>query len=240
MQLLGKLAECMVLDHCSEDPDFNIVCMNIALLRPDIFKTYPDIDYSAYTAFSPSFNIIVKQESGIYTVYKSPYYNPHDTTADIAWCRRDNHLNQLVTELPELDYHGAAKLQIKTSLHCAGLDLTPYDLTPVLCFDLVDGFSALKEKYPGQILFSGCALFPETKLELENYFRILGAYACGMTDHINLSDLEIADNPELSALFRMPVDRLVTPLTDKQMDALNTSGMIQLVQRYQQPIILGV
>ena len=60
MQLLGKLAECMVLDHCSEDPDFNIVCMNIALLRPDIFKTHPDIDYSAYTAFSPSSNIIVK------------------------------------------------------------------------------------------------------------------------------------------------------------------------------------
>lgn len=36
MQLVGQLAECVIVDHCSNDGDINKVCINIAKFMPDI------------------------------------------------------------------------------------------------------------------------------------------------------------------------------------------------------------
>lgn len=238
MQTLGKLAECMIVDHCCEDRDFNIKCINIALLRSCISYEYPDIAYDDFMAFSPSFKFVLLQDpSGIYIKHQlAPHlYNPHHTTMDISWLRKDNYLEQLKLPIPELNYLDNAKLQIKVSLHCDKLDLKQYEMTPVLCFDLGGEFPKLKERYPQQVILSGGELFPEMQLELENYFKILGAYACELTDHINLTDLEIQENMELAQLFRSSVEEL----TGSEKALLDRAGLIQLAQKFKRPIVFA-
>ncbi len=236
MQLVGRLAECVIVDHCCTNPDINRICINIARFMPNIYEDYQDIDYDEYIAFSTSFKYLIYKDirTGIYQQYKTPDYNPHHTSKDIAWCKKDNTLSQLKVSLPELFYLENAKLQIKTALDCANLDLKEYYLTPVLCFDFHDDFYKLKGKYPNYIIYSARQLFPDMYAEMEYYFKIIAAYATGLIDHINITEVEVHEDRRLAELFRTPVMDLVKE------NPLNITGVIELAEQYNKPIIVGV
>lgn len=58
MKLLGELAECMIVDRCTSNKEFNKILINIAMFKKDIYKTYSDIAYDEYIAFSTSFKYV--------------------------------------------------------------------------------------------------------------------------------------------------------------------------------------
>jgi hypothetical protein len=235
MQLLGQVAECVIVDKCSSCPDINKICMNIAKFKPNIYEEYSDINYEDYIAFSTSFKYVIykDEESGMYLQYNIPDYNPNHTSKDIAWCKRENILNQLKVELPALQYLDNAKLQIKTTLNCSNLVLDSYYITPVICFDLCNDFAKLKDRYPNHVLFSMRQISPEIEITLEKYFRILAAYATGLIDHINISDIDVQNDYRLAELFRTPIMSIVKE------NELNIAGVIELVEQYKKPIIIN-
>ena len=235
MQLVGQLAECVIVDHCSNDGDINRVCINIAKFMPNIYEEYSEIDYEQYIAFSTSFKYIIYKDeiSGTYLQYNVPDYNPNHTSKDIAWCKKENILTQLKVDLNQINYLENAKLQIKATLDCNNLDLDKYFLTPILCFDFNDDFYKLKYKYPQNIIYSVRQLFPGMYAEMENYFKILAAYAIELTDHINISDIEVHQDYRLAQLFR-------TPIMDLQKEeTLNTAGVIEMAETFGKPIIIN-
>lgn len=234
MQLVGQLAECVIVDRCSKDDDINKVCINIAKFMPNIYEEYSEIDYKKYVAFSTSFKYIIYKDeiSGKYNQYNVPDYNPNHTSKDIAWCEKKNILSQLKVNLNQLNYLENAKLQIKATLNCNKLNLDKYFLTPVLCFDFNDDFYILKDKYPQNIIYSARQLFPDMYTEMEKYFKILAAYAIGLIDHINITDIEVHQDFRLAQLFRTPIMDLVKEET------LNTAGIIEMAEKYGKPIII--
>lgn len=235
MQLVGHLAECVVVDHCCMNSDINRVCINIAMFRPNIYEDYQDIDYEKYVAFSTSFKYLIYRDSksGMYQQCNVPDYNPNHTTKDIAWCKKENSLSQLKVNLEQIGYLENAKLQIKATLNCSDLNLDRYFLTPVLCFDFHDDFYKLKNKYPNHIIYSVRQLFPDMYVEMENYFKILAAYATGLTDHINITEMEIHEDLRLAELFRTPVMDLVRE------HQLSVAGVIEMVEKYGKAVIIG-
>ncbi len=78
MQLVGELAECVLVDACANNEEINRVCMNIALFKNEILETY-DIPYEEYVAYSTSFFYMVFKDpkDGIYKTRENRYYNPH-------------------------------------------------------------------------------------------------------------------------------------------------------------------
>lgn len=46
MQMIGKLAECVVVDKCGMDDNINRTCINIALYNEDIYHEYQNIKIS--------------------------------------------------------------------------------------------------------------------------------------------------------------------------------------------------
>ncbi len=234
MQLVGQLAECVVVDHCCTNCDINRICINIARFMPNIYEDYQDIDYEEYAAFSTSFKyFFYKNSKGIYQAYNVPDYNPNHTSKDIAWCKKENSLSQLKVNLKQIDYLENAKLQIKATLNCALLDLNKYYLTPILCFDFHDDFYKLKKKYPNYIIYSVRQLFPDMYVEMENYFKILAAYAIGLTDHINITEMEIHEDFRLAELFRTPVMDLVKE------NRLCIADVIEMAEKYGKAVIIG-
>lgn len=235
MQLIGQLAECVIVDHCCNNDDINRICINIAKFMPNIYNDYSDIEYDQYMAFSTSFKYIIYKErgSGTYKQYNVPDYNPNHTSKDIAWCKKENILSQLKVNLDQIDYLDNAKLQIKATLDCDNLDLDKYFLTPVLCFDFKDDFYKLKNKYPQNVINSIRRLFPDMYAEMEKYFKILAAYAIGLTNHINITEIEVRQDCRLAELFRTPIMDLVKEKT------LNTAGVIEMVEKFNKPIIIN-
>lgn len=235
MQLVGQLAECVIVDHCSNDGDINRVCINIAKFMPNIYEECSEIDYEQYIAFSTSFKYIIykDEKSGAYLQYNVPDYNPNHTSKDIAWCKKENILSQLKVNLSKISYLDNAKLQIKATLNCDNLNLDKYFLTPVLCFDFNDDFYKLKDKYPQNIIYSVRQLFPEMYAEMEKYFKILAAYAIGLIDHINITDIEVHQDYRLAQLFRTPIMDL------EKEETLNTAGVIEMAEMFVKPIIIN-
>lgn len=233
MQLVGQLAECVIVDHCCNNDDINRICINIAKFMPNIYHDYSDIEYDEYIAFSPSFKYIIykDRESGIYKQYNVPDYNPNHTSKDIAWCKKENILSQLKVSLNEIGYWENAKLQVKATLDCDNLDLDKYPLTPVLCFDFKDDFDKVKNKYRQNVIYSVRRLFPDIYAEMEKYFKILAAYATGVTDHINITEIEVRENYRLAELFRTPIIHLVKE------EPLNIAGIIEMAEKFRKPII---
>ncbi len=235
MQLVGQLAECVIVDHCSNDGNINKVCINIAKFMPDIYEEYSEIEYEQYIAFSTSFKYIIykDEKSGDYRQYNVPDYNPNHTSKDIAWCKKDNILSQLKVNLNQISYLENAKLQIKATLNCDNLNLDKYFLTPVLCFDFNDDFYKLKAKYPQNIIYSVRQLFPDMYAEMEKYFKILAAYAIGLIDHINITDIEVRQDFRLAQLFRTPIMDL------EKEETLNSAGVIEMADTFCKPIIIN-
>lgn len=235
MQLVGQLAECVIVDHCINNVDINRVCINIAKFMPNIYKKYSEIDYEQYIAFSTSLKYIIYKDegTGMYLRYKVPDYNPNHTSKDIAWCKKDNILSQLKVELEQIDYLENAKLQIKATLNCNNLNLEKYFLTPVLCFDFNDDFYKLKEKYPQNIIYSVRQLFPDLYAEMEKYYKILAAYAIRLIDHINITDIEVRQDSRLEQLFSTPIMDL------EKENTLNYAGVIEMASTYGKPIVIN-
>ena len=235
MQLVGQLAECVIVDHCCNDIDINKVCINIAKFMPNIYEEYSEIDYEQYIAFSTSFKYIIYKDqiSGAYLQYNVPDYNPNHTSKDIAWCKKDNILSQLKVSLNQINYLDNAKLQIKSTLDCDNLNLGKYFLTPILCLDFNDDFYKLKDKYPQNIIYSVRQLFPQIYVEMEKYFKILAAYAIGLIDHINITEIEVQQDNRLAQLFRTPIMDL------KKEETLNFAGVIEMAETFRKPIIIN-
>ena len=235
MQLLGQVAECVIVDKCASNPDINRVCINIARFKPNIYEDYSDISYEDYLAFSTSFKYVIykDEKSGMYLQYNIPDYNPNHTSKDIAWCKKENILNQLKVDIPALNYLDNAKIQIKTTLNSSQLDLSNYYMTPVICFDLCNDIENLKNKFPKHVLFSMREISPEVEIEVEKYFRILAAYATGLIDHINISDIEVKQDFRLAELFRTPIMNIVK---ERELDM---AGIIDMAENMNKPIIIS-
>lgn len=236
MQLLGKIAECVVIDRCIRDINCNIICMNIAMFKENIFYRYPDINYEEYIPFSPSFKqVFYEDEDGFVTGYPVPDYNPLHTTKDIAWCKKENIMSQLKAQIHELEYLENAKLQIKTSLDYRNLNLEPYRITPIIYFDLMNDCDKLmkeKSKYKLYSIFSARSINQDMENEIEMYFKILSAYVTNMNDSIEINDLSVQNNQELAMLFRTPIQQLVRYRPN------DISGIIEMVKKYRIPIVV--
>lgn len=233
MQLLGKVAECIVIDRCINDKNTNRICINIATYKPDIYEKYPDIGYDDYLAFSPSYKFILcYNENGRLEKYNVPDYNPLHTSKDIAWCKRNNILSQLKTEIPELNYLENAKLQIKTFTNYRYVNLNSYIATPIVCFDLGCDIKSLQKKYPKHIIISARYINEEMFFEIEHYFKILAAYATGIIDKVNITDKDVVENYELEKLLRTPVLSLIKE------NNIDCAGIIDMLQEYKKPIII--
>ena len=135
--------------------------------------------------------------------------------------------------LNQINYLENAKLQIKATLDCDYLNLDKYFLTPVLCFDFNDDFYKLKDKYPNSIIYSVRQIFPEMYIEMEKYFKILAAYAIGLTDHINITDIEVREDYRLAQLFRTPIMDL------EKEETLNAAGVIEMAETFRKPILIN-
>lgn len=69
MQLLGQVAECVIVNKCASNPDINRVCINIARFKPNIYEEYSDISYEDYLAFSTSFKYVIYKDEKVVCIY---------------------------------------------------------------------------------------------------------------------------------------------------------------------------
>lgn len=106
-------------------------------------------------------------------------------------------------------------------------------MTPVICFDLCNDIENLRDKFPKNVLFSMREISPEVEIEVEKYFRILAAYATGLIDHINISDIEVKQDFRLAELFRTPIMNIVK---ERELDM---AGVIDMANTLNKPIIIG-
>ena len=121
----------------------------------------------------------------------------------------------------------------KNNLNSSQLDLNNYYMTPVICFDLCNDIENLKNKFPKHVLFSMREISPEVEIEVEKYFRILAAYATGLIDHINISDIEVKQDFRLAELFRTPIMNIVK---ERELDM---AGIIDMAENMNKPIIIS-
>lgn len=236
MQLVGELAECVLVDNCANNAVINKICMNIALFKSEILETY-DIPYDEYVAYSTSSSYMVYKDpkDGVYKTRENQYYNPHHTSMDIGWCKRDNIWDQLRTEMKEIKYVDNAKLQVKATLNCKNLNLDNYLLTPVIVFDFDNGFKNLKERYPNHLIYSANNLFPEMALQMQKYFQIIAAYVSGLSNKLNISETDLKNDRRLQTLFNSSVYEM----TNKNRD-LDRTGLIKLAEDAGKPILVMV
>lgn len=236
MQNVGKLAECVIVDICANNPDTNRICMNIALFKDEILNIY-DIAYDDYVAYSTSSSYMVynNPKNGFYETKKNCYYNPHHTSMDIGWCKKDNILDQLRTDISELNYVDCAKLQVKATLNCDNLNLEKYFLTPVIVFDFDHAYNRLKERYPHHCIYSAYNLFPEMTLQIEKYFQIIAAYVCGFTNKLNITETDLKNDKRLQVLFSTSVHQL----TEKNR-MIDKMGLIKLAEDAGKPVNIMV
>lgn len=236
MQLVGQVAEYVLVDSCANNSMINRYCINVALFKDEILETY-DIPYDDYVAYTTSDTkmIIKDPRDGIYKIKDNRYYNPHHTSQDIGWCKRDNIWDQLRTELDELRYVDNAKIQVKTTLNCDNLDLEHYMLTPVIVFDFDHGINKLKERYPHNLIYSAYDLFPEVAFQMEKYFQIIAAYVSGLTNKLNISETDLKNDIRLRMLFSTSVYEVT-----KKNRLLDKAGLIKLAQDADKPVIIGV
>ena len=204
------------------------------LVQKEILESY-DIAYDDYVAYSTSFSYIVYKDTkdGIYKTRENRHYNPHHTSMDIGWCKKENIWEQLRTEMSEIEYVDNAKLQVKVTLDCKNLDLEKYLLTPVIVFDFDHGFRKLKERYPHHLIYSAYDLFPEMALQMEKYFQIIAAYVSGISNKLNINETDLKNDKRLQTLFSTSV----YSITNRNRE-LDITGIIKLAEDAGKPVII--
>ena len=87
MQLVGKVAECVLVDSCANNSTINRYCINVALFKNEILETY-DIPYDDYVAYTTSETrmIIKDPKDGIYKIKVTVQSTPN--TAPTALPRK--------------------------------------------------------------------------------------------------------------------------------------------------------
>lgn len=213
MRIIGKIAECVVVDNCNNDSECNRKLINLAMLKENINYNYADIEYSKYMAFSTSYKYTFKMDKeGFFNAYPSAKYSPCDTSIDIAWCLQDN------PEVPLMYYYelnkgtivgNFAHLQVKASTNCDSLFIKDYLITPIIVFDLDNNAESLKKRYPFSSLISARDIKPEMQNELEKYYRILLGYAAGIVE-IDIDKLEYITNKEWNYLSQMSIKEILS------------------------------
>lgn len=235
MQMVGNLAECVIVDSCANNPVINLICMNIALFKSEILESY-DIPYDDYVAYSTSFSymLFIDPKDGKPKTRSNKYYNPHHTSMDIGWCKKENIWDQLRTEMSEIRYVDNAKLQVKATLDCRNLYLDDYLLTPVIVFDFDHGYIKLKERYPHHLIYSAYDLFPEVALQMEKYFKIIAAYVSGITKKLNITETDIKNDKRLQTLF----DTSVHEITERKRE-IDRTELIKIARDAGKPVIIN-
>lgn len=237
MQLLGKVAECLIIDRCMSSKYINMICMNIGLLHKDIYKEYNGIDYESYVPISPSFKFILLKKNGIYIKQPITQYNPQDTSVDISWAKSDNILSQLKVDLPHIQYLENAKLQIKVSSNFKNIDLDyKYYLTPIIYFDLCNDSCNLCEKYPSHYIISAKDISNSLQTEIIQYFKILTAYITGISDNLDIKDCDVLQNEQLAYILNSTPQHLLSG--NDNTDIINT--IINEAKNFTKPIVIGV
>ena len=61
----------------------------------------------------------------------------------------------------------------------------------------------------------------------------MAAYATGLIDHINISDIEVKQDFRLAELFRTPIINIVK---ERELD---TAGIIDMAENMNKPIIIS-
>lgn len=140
MFMVGKIAECIIIDNCKRDYNLNMKCINYACFKNDINENYSDIDYNKYTPFSPSHKrIVMYSDQGIvYYKENSFYYEPNHINKDIIWCNKEAIEECLRAKILFTQYDSPAKLQVKSSTNFRNIvwDNKKYRSSPIVYFDL--------------------------------------------------------------------------------------------------------
>lgn len=230
MKIIGKIAECVVVDTCNNNKFTNQKCINIALLKKDILYNYPEINYEKYSAFSTSYKFFFDtNEDNMLVAHKNFYYNPNDTSMDISWCEKDNELATLMVGIDKMNYCRAAHLQVKASTNLPHLPIQKYLVSPIIVFDFRGNIEILKEKYPRHIIFSARDINTQMHEELEFYYRQILAYVAGISDKLEITDEEYVTNTKLQFLFQLPFEQLIE--TKKLgVDIENIEGLVKQKQ----------
>lgn len=234
MQNMGKLAECMLVDQCAKNLEFNRTCINIAMFQEYIYQDNEGIEYNEYIPFLSSVKHIVYYSNGVWQLVKNPHYNPQDTHQDIGWCRRDNKVSQLLISNPR--FLNTARIQIKATINCEHLDIMQYCTTPIICFDVLNDFYKLKNRYPNNIIFSIRELSAELAQDMEKYFRILGAYITGIVDYLDIDEKDLIDDLRLKAVFELPINKLMHPLAKD----INVEPVLALAKQFERPVEINI
>ena len=232
MTWLGRIAECVIVDRCTNDLNTNIKCMNIAVLKSP-YEYLESIPYEKYIPFSPSFKyIFYTDEDGFLVKNNVPDYNPNHPSKDIAWCNKYNIMDQYKLHIPEVEYVENARLQVKTSICCEKLNLDTYLHTPVVCFDLNGDVNKLKAKYPNKLIYSINDIDPQIMGEIDAYFKIFVAYVTGMISKINIREMDIKNDRMLEYVFRTPVKGLL------HANNIDITGILEMINIFRKPIIM--
>lgn len=140
MILLGQICECIVLNRCKLDSEFNKKCINYACFKEDIFEEYGDIEYNWYTPIAPSHKkILLYTEYGIIYFKENLYsYEPNHVNKDVIWINKEHIEDTLKTKFEH--YSGETRLQIKASIDYKNvIKQCPngkYMLSPIIYFDM--------------------------------------------------------------------------------------------------------
>lgn len=235
MQLVGRLAECMIIDKCINDIQKNIIFMNIALYMKDKYAEYSEINYRDFVPFSPSFKFIYIEENGVIRKYNVPEHNPNHTSKDIGWCRRDNIIEQLKVPIPQLQYIDNAKIQVKVSRDYANINVKQdYYLTPIVYFDLMNDGEALKRQNPNSYIILGREIDENMHVDLSKYFKIIAAYITGIIDHLNIEEFEVRENDSLAYLLRSDINNIFNPAQQDIVERIRSE-----VEKFRKPIIIA-
>ncbi|MEX0052467.1 hypothetical protein AB2T85_17760 [Clostridium butyricum] len=235
MQLLGKIAECLIIDRCLSNKELNKISINIALFKPDIYKKYNDFEYDDYIPFSPSYKYILINNNGVLYKQNITQYNPHDTSVDIAWGRKENILSQLKVEFQQIQYLENAKLQIKVSGDYSNVNLTDkYYITPIVYFDLCDDVEMLRRKYPNKYIIAAKEISLELHTELVYYFKILVSYITGIIDKLNVEDFDVQQND----MFAYVINSTPQQLLNRNDNSGIINTILEEAKKYVKPIIV--
>lgn len=235
MQIIGKIAECVIVDNCNNDTECNRKLINLAMLKQDINTFDNDIQYKDYMAFSTSYKYTFKfDEDNFFSAYRVKY-SPCETTMDIAWCLQNDPLVYLMYAFYEnkktikADY---AHLQIKATTNCYIEKLDQYPLTPIIVFDLDNNINVLKSKYPLFTIISARSIKYEMQNELEHYYKILLAYAAGIINKIDIDENEFYTNDILKYLNGMSMEEIL----NESLLGVNRSNFIKLINKQSKKI----
>ncbi|SFR76816.1 hypothetical protein [Anaeromicropila populeti] len=237
MQLIGQIAECMIMDKCSKDPAANMICMNTALKKKNIFERDESINYDEYVSFSPSYRYILKEdEDGTFKKRLVSDYSPKQARKDISWCSKENFVSQF-KQLGENNIQEYIKLNVIAAMSHQHVMLTEADKkVPIIYFGLSDDYYQLIAKYPDHFIVPIERVGKELVAKCHEYFRLLCAFLSGIEKKIEIKDIHVLENMQLIEAFQVKEDDLAVAVKNKKV----FDFIIKEIKEYDTPIEMGV